>query len=356
MSWREPFRPIAQRLRRAARTNEFRIGRSAAPVPPIVRRVSEAEAYWAIKGKLLDRIRERINEDVVSPYKPEPNGGLTRVAPVIDLSARRLPRYGWVPAGRASKWTPAAALISRGTTMSFTGGDQEECPGGPGENLLFFEIEPNGTSPSGQITIPYDLRWNFGENLAEFVLVRADEPVLHDRSRLDAIAADVRRLIDETHRIAFVWTDADGRSHGRRDQPADDQPCSLRHPGWREGQEYGQSTRLAGAWAVSNGGQFLRHVDHEGRTFDASTTMPAGAVFRYLGTSYWHLEYEEVANHIIQILDLGPGIAPDESVDPAVGHLPVVGDCYEFSEALDAVGSSPLWANALLRVRPRSRE
>ena len=115
--------------------------------------------------------------------------------PALDLVVRLEAGYGWVPQGPATGGEPADRLLRRGTLMRFTGGDQEQCPGGPGENLHFLRGDPDDSGRAREFVIPYDLRWEFGENMTEVVLVRADEPLLRDPARLDAVAADVARLI-----------------------------------------------------------------------------------------------------------------------------------------------------------------
>jgi hypothetical protein len=165
-----------------------------------------AEACWRAKGHLLGLISERISRDVVVPTRLWPSTVGTTFTPVIDLAVESVTGYGWVPQGIADESTPDAKRLRRGTRVLFIGGEQEQCPGGPGENILHLTVEDDeSSSPRGKLVISYDLRDDFGANLGEHVLVRDDEPVLSDPDRLAAIAEDIARLIAVAPAIAFGW-------------------------------------------------------------------------------------------------------------------------------------------------------
>jgi hypothetical protein len=164
------------------------------------------EECWKAKSELLARIGKRVKRD--APGTPMLGWTMvgTAFAPSVDLRVETTADYGWVVQGLADEETPDNRRLRRGTRIVFTGGEQEQCPGGPGENILTLSVDPDGTAaPSGKYVIPYDLRWAFGALLAEHVLVRADDPLLLDDLRLDVIAADVGALIAGAPRIAFDW-------------------------------------------------------------------------------------------------------------------------------------------------------
>ena len=175
-----------------------------------------AVAYWCAKGNLIDRIRRRVAADLVTPVFPGWSAPSTAFTPLVDLAVHTRPGYGWIPCGIATDATPDDLRLRRGARIVFTGGEQEHCPGGPGENILHLWVEPDGAgSPSGEFIIPYDARWDFGENLAEYLLVRPDGSVLADPSRLAALVDDIARLIAEAPDMAFSWRDeASGRVFG----------------------------------------------------------------------------------------------------------------------------------------------
>jgi hypothetical protein len=124
-------------------------------------------------------------------------------------------------------------------------------------------------------------------------------------------------------------------------------PCRRRHPDWRDGVDYDGQVQLRDAWQVIGAGLFARHIDHEGQCFDGSTTMPLGAVVRYLGTNYWHNTYFDEAHHVFQILEAGPGFAASDAVSPLLREPLKVGDCYEVSEYIDDDSSGRWWPAVL---------
>jgi hypothetical protein len=175
-----------------------------------------AQGHWNAKHHLLRLIATRITADLVWPVFPGWSEQETIFTPLFDLDVRIVAGYGWAPRGIATIATPAEQRLRRGSLIVFTGGEQEQCPGGPGENLLHLRIEPDGTgSPSGELVISYDHRSDFRDNVSEYLLVRPDEPVLTDPDRLAALADDIARLVAEAPEIAFSWQDeASGRTFG----------------------------------------------------------------------------------------------------------------------------------------------
>jgi hypothetical protein len=126
-------------------------------------------------------------------------------------------------------------------------------------------------------------------------------------------------------------------------------PCRRRHPGWRDGLDYGRQAEPQGVWHVARTRLFARHIDHESSSFDGPTTFPPGAVVRYLGTNYVYDTYSETADHIFQVLDAGPGFA-GEGVDPLLRTPLQVGDCYEVSEYIDDDTFGRWWPSVLAPV------
>ena len=161
--------------------------------------------WWAEKDIVLSEVRKRVMRELEAPpdYSMSNYGRL--FAPVVDLVCRIEPGYGLIPAGLADPGTPPEHRLLRGTPMRFDHGDQERCSGGPGENLLWFEIEPGSASAvSGSVIVPYDLRFPFGTNLGDVLLAHAEESVFRDPARLDALLADVQSIVGRSP--STVWT------------------------------------------------------------------------------------------------------------------------------------------------------
>jgi hypothetical protein len=174
-----------------------------------------AQGYWNAKHDLLCLISRRISADLDTPVFPGWSEQGTTFTPLFDLDVRIVAGYGWAPRGVATDATPDDLRLRRGARIVFNRGEQEQCPGGPGENILHLDIEPGSDSPTGGFTISYDPRSDFGENLSEYLLVRPDEPVLTDPDRLAALADDIARCIAEAPDIAFSWRDeVSGRTFG----------------------------------------------------------------------------------------------------------------------------------------------
>jgi len=95
-----------------------------------------AQGYWNAKHDLLCLISRRIKADLISPVFPGWSERGTIFTPLFDLDVRIGAGYGWAPRGIAKEATPVERRLRRGTPVVFTGGEQEQCPGGPGENIL----------------------------------------------------------------------------------------------------------------------------------------------------------------------------------------------------------------------------
>ncbi len=161
--------------------------------------------WWAEKEIVLHEVRERVRRELEKMPDFSMSTYGQAFAPVVDLVCRIEPGYGWIPAGLADRGISFERRLTRGTSMRFDHGEQEQCPGGPGENLLWFKIGPSsGSAVSGWVIVPYDLRFDFGANLGDVLLAGADDPVFNDAALLDALALDIRAIIERAP--STVWT------------------------------------------------------------------------------------------------------------------------------------------------------
>src|SRR4051794_5277198 len=104
--------------------------RMATPPDPVS---AAYERWWEDKRTVLRRVRARAHRDLDVPWDPTEG----RVfAPLVDLACHRKPGYDWMPAGLIGAVSDTTHRLARGTAMVFDHGEQEWCPGGPGENLL----------------------------------------------------------------------------------------------------------------------------------------------------------------------------------------------------------------------------
>ncbi len=127
--------------------------------------------------------------------------------------------------------------------------------------------------------------------------------------------------------------------------------CLLPHPDWHEGTDYGAHVELQGVWRYVGPGVHALHVDHATRKVDGSTSIPPGAILRYLGTSYSRNLLDEVGNHIFQILDLGDELGAREAIGTRPPDAsPRLGECYEVSEHVDEATPGGWWASTLSPV------
>jgi hypothetical protein len=173
----------------------------SAPVDPV------ADAYqrwWDAKRAVLRAVRARVAADLAfTPVFAPATVGRT-FTPVVDLACSPQDGYGWVPDGLASSSTPQGHVLAHGTLARFDHGEQEQGPGGPGENLCWFTVD---ASPArlvqGSLAVPYDMRWPFGAILGEALLVDAREPILANGAGMAAIETDIRVIIE--HAPVSIW-------------------------------------------------------------------------------------------------------------------------------------------------------
>lgn len=161
--------------------------------------------WWADKDAVLQRVRTRVARELAmrAPFEPGSEG--QPYAPVVDLSCVLDARYGWMTSGIATNDTDPAKRLARGTALVFVRGEQEQGPGGPGENLLWFEVQaPNSGYVQGMFVVPYDLRFSLGSLLGGYLLARPEEPLFSRPDRLNDLASDILSILVSAP--ARVWT------------------------------------------------------------------------------------------------------------------------------------------------------